>query len=214
VGLGLAPACLNWGKLETGACGDGFVGREEACDDGNRIAGDGCSDDCKIEPPFCGDGRVDSGEDCDDANGFDDDASVTIEARDTLSGIATLSTLWSELTSQGLQDSVTFASLNVFGRSLLRNAGGGRNHNQNHHVMTFFGKHVRGGVIGGVGRVDSDFGALQLSSTTGKAEPDGDVDPLSSLESAARTLASALRVPAERVDLRINGGKTVTAALR
>jgi hypothetical protein len=142
------------------------------------------------------------------------DSDLTTEAQNTVGSIATLATLWTELTSQGLQDSVTFASLNVFGRTLLRNAGGGRNHNQNHHVMTLFGKHVRGGVIGGVERIDADFGAVALSSTSGQADPNGDVDPLSSLESAARTLASALQVPAERIEQRISGGKTVTAALR
>jgi cysteine-rich repeat protein len=73
VGL-LAPACIDWSKLEDGVCGDGWHGREEACDDGNRISGDGCSDDCRIEPPICGDGRPDPGEDCDDANTQNDDA--------------------------------------------------------------------------------------------------------------------------------------------
>jgi len=53
------------------------VGREEACDDGNRIDGDGCNDSCHIEPPVCGDGRRDSGEDCDDGNAIDTDACLT-----------------------------------------------------------------------------------------------------------------------------------------
>jgi cysteine-rich repeat protein len=68
----VGQACLDWSKLQNGACGDGFVGREEACDDGNRISGDGCSDTCLIEPPYCGNGRLDPGEDCDDANDLDD----------------------------------------------------------------------------------------------------------------------------------------------
>jgi cysteine-rich repeat protein len=72
----LAPACLDWGKLESGACGDGFVGREEACDDGNRISGDGCSDSCHIEPIVCGDGRKEGTEACDDANALNNDACV------------------------------------------------------------------------------------------------------------------------------------------
>lgn len=62
-------------------CGDGFVGKPEACDDG---AGEGCSDDCMtIQPgyrcsglgggcgiPRCGDGTTDfdRGERCDDGN--------------------------------------------------------------------------------------------------------------------------------------------------
>lgn len=141
------------------------------------------------------------------------DSDLTVEAQDTVTSIATLTTLWSELAAQGLQDQVTFASLNVFGRTLKRNAGGGRNHNQNHHVMTLFGKHVRGGVIGGVAEVDGDFGAVALSSTTGLPDANGDVDALSSLESAGKTLAAALQVPAERIEQRISGGKVVTAAI-
>jgi cysteine-rich repeat protein len=76
LGALLVAACLDWGRLQAGACGDGFVGREEACDDGNRTAGDGCSDDCRVEPPYCGDGRVEAGEDCDDANTLDGDACI------------------------------------------------------------------------------------------------------------------------------------------
>jgi len=73
-GAALALSCLDWSSLEIGSCGDAFVGREEACDDGNRISGDGCSDACRVEPPYCGDGRIDLDEDCDDANLLDNDA--------------------------------------------------------------------------------------------------------------------------------------------
>lgn len=141
------------------------------------------------------------------------DSDLTVEAQDTVDSIATLGTLWSELAAQGLQDQVTFASLNVFGRTLKRNAGGGRNHNQNHHVMTLFGKHVRGGVIGGVDVVDQDFGASGIDSITGKADADGDIAPLTSLESAGKTLAAALQVPGDRIEQRIIGGKVVSGAL-
>jgi len=141
------------------------------------------------------------------------DSDLTIEALETVDSIATLNTLWTELSAQGLQDQVTFASLNVFGRTLKRNAGGGRNHNQNHHVMTLFGKHVKGGVIGGVAAVDSDFGATAIDSVTGQADPSGDIDPLSSLESAAKTLGAALQIQGERLEQRISGGKIVSAAL-
>ncbi len=77
--LALGPACLNWESLQTGRCGDGFVGREELCDDGNLSAGDGCDEHCKREPPrsdagpeptpaACGNGELESGEGCDDRN--------------------------------------------------------------------------------------------------------------------------------------------------
>jgi MYXO-CTERM domain-containing protein len=39
------------------------------CDDGNTMAGDGCSATCRVEvPPACGDGTRDRGEECDDGN--------------------------------------------------------------------------------------------------------------------------------------------------
>ncbi|WP_141588659.1 Ig-like domain-containing protein [Myxococcus sp. AB056] len=48
-------------------CGDGYIDLDEVCDDGNRVAGDGCRADCH-GMEVCGDGLVDSvtGEQCDD----------------------------------------------------------------------------------------------------------------------------------------------------
>jgi len=51
-----------------GICGDGILetGLGEECDDGNTVAGDGCSAICTVEE--CGNGTLDSGETCDDGN--------------------------------------------------------------------------------------------------------------------------------------------------
>ena len=64
-------------------CGDGALTDDEACDDGNKISGDGCSETClQVERGFscaspgkacreiarCGDGVVASSERCDDGN--------------------------------------------------------------------------------------------------------------------------------------------------
>lgn len=60
--------------LSTPVCGDGVTDAAEACDDGNKTAGDGCRADCTgVE--VCGDGIVDSiiGEQCDDGNVADGD---------------------------------------------------------------------------------------------------------------------------------------------
>lgn len=69
------------------ACGDGAVGQEE-CDDGNNIAGDGCSPICQQErgwdcsngdttvsvcTPLCGDGFLVGNEICDDGNTISND---------------------------------------------------------------------------------------------------------------------------------------------
>jgi cysteine-rich repeat protein len=62
------------------SCGDGALGPNEDCDDGNLTDGDGCSDNCQTEAGFdcagapstcdtvCGDGLVRGDEECDDAN--------------------------------------------------------------------------------------------------------------------------------------------------
>lgn len=64
------PYCLLDCTIRCTACGNGILehtsqGREE-CDDGNRLAGDGCSPACKLAR--CGDGAADPGafEACDD----------------------------------------------------------------------------------------------------------------------------------------------------
>jgi cysteine-rich repeat protein len=49
-----------------GTCGNGVVEPGEQCDDGNTVAGDGCSPTCQLEG--CGNGVIDPGEQCDDGN--------------------------------------------------------------------------------------------------------------------------------------------------
>jgi cysteine-rich repeat protein len=54
-------------------CGDGIVGLDETCDDGNQLAGDYCSADCLTVIGSCGDGTRQDNEICEDANTQDDD---------------------------------------------------------------------------------------------------------------------------------------------
>jgi MYXO-CTERM domain-containing protein len=62
------------GVDETPRCGDGLLGADETCDDGNLDDEDGCSAACTLEAaPRCGDGKVDPGEACDDGNASDTD---------------------------------------------------------------------------------------------------------------------------------------------
>jgi cysteine-rich repeat protein len=53
-------------------CGDGVVAGGEACDDGNTVDGDECTNVCTV--PTCGDGVMQAGEECDDGNEWSDDA--------------------------------------------------------------------------------------------------------------------------------------------
>ncbi|HET9298757.1 MAG TPA: DUF4215 domain-containing protein [Candidatus Polarisedimenticolaceae bacterium] len=77
-------------------CGNAFVQPGEECDDGNTVAGDGCSEACRTE---CGNGTVDPGETCDDGNEEDGDgcsASCQDETTplDCGDAFATTSELW------------------------------------------------------------------------------------------------------------------------
>jgi cysteine-rich repeat protein len=65
-----------------GNCGDGVIERNEDCDDGNTLSGDGCSQICQVESNYvckeqgkpcenlakCGNGFLTSDETCDDGN--------------------------------------------------------------------------------------------------------------------------------------------------
>jgi len=86
------------------SCGDGVRTPDEACDDGNTTAGDGCSADCRTVAPGyscapeggpchriarCGDGVVSPPEGCDDGNTADGDGcskGCTIEPGHRCSG--------------------------------------------------------------------------------------------------------------------------------
>lgn len=141
------------------------------------------------------------------------DSDLADETAQTLGSISDIEFLWSELKAAGLHDRVTFAVFNVFGRTLKRNGRGGRDHNGQHHAMLLFGPRVKGSVIGGIAPDGPDFSATAFDSTTGAPSADGDVEPVGSLESAAKTLATALGVATDVVDRRIQGGKVITAAL-
>ncbi|MCA9706163.1 MAG: DUF1501 domain-containing protein [Myxococcales bacterium] len=140
------------------------------------------------------------------------DTDLADERDQTVSGVASWRFIFEELAAAGLQDQVTVANLNVFGRT-LRNQGSskGRDHNLNHHVMAITGKHVRGGVMGGIEPSGNDFGATSIDSVTGASG--GDIPPEQTLEAAAHTLGRALGIPQDRLDARIDNGTPILAAL-
>src|SRR5207247_10375671 len=86
-----------------------------------------------IHIPFGGDNHRDPG--------------LATETAETLSGVATIASLMRQLAAAGLEDRVTFATLNVFGRTLGPGNGNGRSHNGNHQVSLTTGGPFRGGVV-------------------------------------------------------------------
>jgi hypothetical protein len=159
-----------------------------------------------VHIPFGGDNHFDGG--------------LTAETDQTVKGVATIGKLLDALASAGLQDQVTFASLNVFGRT-LQMKGAGRSHNRNHHVTLLAGKRVRGSVVGGVVPMGEDFGAASFDAATGMVSSSGDVSEADSLASVGKTLGIALGVPGDKVDAIVadpssgqTQGRAIRAALR
>jgi hypothetical protein len=141
------------------------------------------------------------------------DIGLQAETAQTVSGVATIASLMTRLSSAGLADAVTLASLDVFGRTLGPGNENGRQHNENHQVSITIGKPFRGGVIGGVGPVGKDYGALPIDAKTGKGGPGGNVQPVQTLASFGRTLLAAVGVGEATIDAQIIGGTAIEAAL-
>jgi len=141
------------------------------------------------------------------------DIGLTAEATQTVSGVATIASLMAQLATAGLSDAVTFATLNVFGRTLGPGNTDGRQHNESHQVSVTIGKAFAGGVIGAVGPVGKDYGALPIDSKTGKGAMGGDIPPLQTLPSYGRTLLTSVGVDQATLDAEIIGGSVISAAL-
>jgi hypothetical protein len=127
------------------------------------------------------------------------DGTLQQESDQTVTGMATICNLVNGLADADLSDAVTFASMNVFGRTLTMQ-GAGRSHNRNHHLTLLIGKNVKGSVIGGVTPMNGDYGALPINSKTGKGESSGDIALVDSLTSVGKTLGVALGIPKATVD--------------
>ena len=141
------------------------------------------------------------------------DIGLATESAQTVSGVATIAALMQHLAKAGLQDHVTFTSLNVFGRTLGPASTDGRQHNPNHQVSITIGKPFRGGVIGGVGAVAGDFGALAIDSKTGKGVAGGDIPAASTLASFGRTILAGVGAEEATVSAQILSGQVIAPAL-
>jgi hypothetical protein len=155
-----------------------------------------------INIPFGGDNHTDTG--------------LANESAQTVTGVATISQLWSQLVQYGIQDKVSFLSLNVFGRTLSASTvANGRQHNGTHHAAIAFGRGFQGSVIGGVEPVSGDFGAMSINSATGAGVPGGagNVPYTQTLQSMGLTVGVGLGLPASYLTQNISGGTVIPAAL-
>jgi hypothetical protein len=146
------------------------------------------------------------------------DVGLATEVAQTTSGIAAISSLMSQIPAD-YADQISFLSLNVFGRTLGpgNNSGNGgmdgRQHNPNHQVSIAIGKPFQPGVIGGIGPIGGDYGAVAFDSGTG-VPGGGDIQPPDSLASFGKTCLAAVGVDAGFIDANINSGKVIQAALK
>jgi hypothetical protein len=141
------------------------------------------------------------------------DIRLEAETNETVSGVATIASLLAQLASAGLADNVTFMTLNVFGRSLGPGHHNGRHHNHNHQVSLTIGRPFRGGVIGGVGPLRADFGALPVDSKTGTGHHDGDIRAADTLAAFGQTMLAAVGADPALITSPHGTGRVITSAL-
>jgi hypothetical protein len=141
------------------------------------------------------------------------DTALAGEAAQTVTGVASIQSLVQSLQSVGLQDQVSFLSLNVFGRTLGPSNTDGRQHNPNHQVSIAIGKPFKSMIVGGLQPLAGDYGCLPIDSSSGAGTTSGDIATTDTLASFGKTVMSAVGIDDTTISTSINGGKVVTGAL-
>lgn len=142
------------------------------------------------------------------------DPDLALESSQTESGVNALAKLLMKLREQKLEDRVTVATLNVFGRTLKQIGTKGRHHWADHHVSVLIGSKIRAGVVGGVAPgASQDYTALPIDSGSGQGSTSGDVPVNETLSAFGKTLGAAVGVSKDALEANIRGGKVLGAAL-
>jgi hypothetical protein len=130
-------------------------------------------------------------------------------------GVARIVQLMDGLKAAGLEDRVTFAMANVFGRTLKKLGVAGRDHWASHHVTLMIGKPIKAGVIGGLEPKSNDYYATGIDAATGApvAGGGGDVPFAETLSAMGKTLGAAVGLRPEVLGQYIARGKVISAAL-
>lgn len=147
-----------------------------------------------IHLPFSGDNHSD--------NNFNN------EATQTNASVNNIKALMTKLAAYGLEDKVTFATMNVFGRTF--DTLNGRGHNASHSVSLMIGKGFKGGVVGGI--VPGGH-AADIDAASGAAAPNGDVPAANSLASVAKTLGVGIGLTEAQVSDQITSGTTIRGVI-
>jgi hypothetical protein len=147
------------------------------------------------------------------------DTGLAGETKETIASTVAIGDLMTRLTTYGLQDKVTIAFQNVFGRTLKMDShsgnADGRNHNATHHCSVFIGAGFKSSVIGGIelNTSGNDYRATGIDSASGGSVDGGDIPYENTLGAAGKTLGMACGVAQAVLDDQITLGMPVTAAL-
>ena len=136
------------------------------------------------------------------------DANFSNEGTQTNASVNNIKNLMTKLAAYGLEDKVTFATLNVFGRTF--DTQNGRGHNASHSVSLMIGKGFKGGVVGGI---LPGGHAADIDSATGLASATGDLAAANSLASVAKTLGVGIGLTDAQVSDQITSGTTIRSVL-
>ncbi len=144
------------------------------------------------------------------------DTNLAGEVASHASGIATINTMMSSLATAKLQDQVTFAMMNVFGRTMqAKDVANGRQHNDGHHVTVMIGPKLQASVVGGVAQPSAgkEYQAMPIDSKTGKGSTTGDIIYGNTFGAMGQTLAAAVGLSSDTITTNVVNGSVVQAAL-
>jgi len=136
------------------------------------------------------------------------DANFNNEATQTNASINNIKTLMAKLKSYGLDDKVTFATLNVFGR--MFDTQNGRGHNASHAVSLMIGKGFKGSVVGGI---LPGGHAADIDPSTGAAAEGGALAASDSLASVAKTLGAGIGLTDAQLNDQITAGTAIRSVI-
>ena len=155
---------------------------------------------------------VTMGLECGSDNHQDD--TLIKETTQSINAMNVITQLHQGLVDANLDHRVNFSNLNTFGRTLVRNSNGGRNHNKNQHSMFIYGSNINPGIIGDLEAVYKrsevdDVASMPINSETGTSV-NPDIPLEQTLAAAGKTLAKSIGISQEVIDKRIIGGKVIS----
>ncbi|HEX3777031.1 MAG TPA: hypothetical protein VHV51_21305 [Polyangiaceae bacterium] len=144
------------------------------------------------------------------------DSNLAGEIAGHASGIGTISNMMNALSSAKMQDQVTFAMMNVFGRTMqAKDVANGRQHNDGHHVTVMIGSKLKASVIGGVAQpaAGKEYQAMSIDSKSGKGSTSGDIAYNATFGAMGQTLAAAVGLTGDTIPNNVLSGAVMNTAL-